>query len=94
MLGKFPTLQSMAGHAIVAEHSYFLMQHGHHLWGEVLSLAVEEYNNSNVQPAISKAVKAAFHDHSGDMHSFCEAIIEIIIEHRMSNKLLMEPEAQ
>ncbi|KIO04168.1 hypothetical protein M404DRAFT_1000685, partial [Pisolithus tinctorius Marx 270] len=64
------------------------MQHGHHLWQQVLSLAVEEYNNSNIWSIISKAVKAAFHDHNGDMHSLCEAIIKIIIQHRMSNKLL------
>ncbi|KIO06338.1 hypothetical protein M404DRAFT_998970, partial [Pisolithus tinctorius Marx 270] len=59
------------------------MQHGQHLWQEVLSLGVEEYNSSNIQTAISKAVKAAFHDHDGNMHDLCDAIIKIIIEHRM-----------
>ncbi|KAI6143233.1 hypothetical protein BKA82DRAFT_857564 [Pisolithus tinctorius] len=98
LFGKFLTLQSMAEHAIgcllVAEHSYFLMQHEHHLWQEVLSLAVEEYNSSNMQTTISEAVKAAFHDHDHDIHGLCEAIIKIIIKYRMSNKLLMEPEGQ
>ncbi|KAI6143269.1 hypothetical protein BKA82DRAFT_1000685, partial [Pisolithus tinctorius] len=67
------------------------MQHGYHLWQEVLSLAVEEYNSSNMQTTISEAVKAALHDHNGDMHGLCEAIIKIIIQYCMmfpANKLL------
>ncbi|KAI6139504.1 hypothetical protein BKA82DRAFT_4364602 [Pisolithus tinctorius] len=98
LLGKLPTLQSMAEHAIgcllVAELSYFLMQHGQPLWQEALSLGVEEYNRSNIQTAISKAVKAAFHDHNGYMHGLCDAIFKIIVEHHMSNKLLMKPTGQ
>ncbi|KIO04273.1 hypothetical protein M404DRAFT_557917 [Pisolithus tinctorius Marx 270] len=92
LLGRFPSLQSMAEHAIgcllVAEHSYFLMQQGQHLWQEVLSLSVEEYNRSKIQAAISNAVKAAFHDHKGDMDGLCDAIIKITTEHHMSNMLL------
>ncbi|KAI6002472.1 hypothetical protein F5J12DRAFT_841247 [Pisolithus orientalis] len=69
---------------------------------EVLSLAVEEYNSSNMQTTISEAVKAALHDHNGDMHGLCEAIIKIIIQYLHvfcsemfpANKLLMKPEGQ
>lgn len=85
----------MAEHAIgcllVAEHSYFLMQCGNHVWKEVLPLAVEEYQTLNIQLAISKAVKAVFHDYDGDMDGLCESIIKVIVENRMSNKFLMEP---
>ncbi|KAI6144654.1 hypothetical protein BKA82DRAFT_4358429 [Pisolithus tinctorius] len=98
LLGKFPTLQSMVEHAIgcllVAEHSYFSMQQGHHLWQEVLTLAAKEYENPSIHMAISTAVKAAVHDHSSDMDGLCEAIINIIIKYRMSNKLLMESAGQ
>ncbi|KAI6100741.1 hypothetical protein EV401DRAFT_1894462 [Pisolithus croceorrhizus] len=97
LLGKFPTVQSIAEHAIgcllVAEHSYFLMQCGNHTWEEVLALAVEEYQTSNIQPAISKAVKAAFYDCNGNMDSLCEGVIKVVVENRMSNKLLMRPVA-
>ncbi|KAI6151655.1 hypothetical protein BKA82DRAFT_2886212 [Pisolithus tinctorius] len=93
LLGKLPTVHSIAEYAIgcllVAEHSYFLMQHGHHVWQEVLSLAVEEYKSSNIQTAISNIVKTVFHDHDGDMDSLCDAIIKVIMENRMSNKLLI-----
>ncbi|KAI6099170.1 hypothetical protein F5141DRAFT_1066739 [Pisolithus sp. B1] len=86
LLGKFPTLRSMVEHAIgcllVAEHSHFLMQHGHHVWKEVLSMAVEEYKTSNTQLAVSAAVKAVFCDYNGDMDGLCEAI-----------KLLIKPGA-
>ncbi|KAI6115722.1 hypothetical protein EV401DRAFT_54714 [Pisolithus croceorrhizus] len=98
LLGKFPTVQSMAEHAIgcllVAEYSYFLMQCEHNVWGEVLSLAVKEYTTSNIHIAVSKAVKAAFHEHNGDMHSLCGAIIKIVVENHMSNKFFMEPRGQ
>ncbi|KAI6112612.1 hypothetical protein F5141DRAFT_1063014 [Pisolithus sp. B1] len=97
LLGKFPTVQSIAEHAIgcllVAEHSYFLMQHGNHTWEEVLALAVEEYQTSNIQPAISKAVKAIFYDCNGNMDGLCEGVIKVVVENRMSNKLLMRPVA-
>ncbi|KAI6127152.1 hypothetical protein F5141DRAFT_1060750 [Pisolithus sp. B1] len=86
-LEEFPPVQLVAEHAIgcllVAEHSYFLMQHGHHVWMEVLSLAVEEYKTSNKQTTISKAVRRVFHEHGGNMDSLCEAIINIIIDNRM-----------
>ncbi|KAI6154463.1 hypothetical protein EDD17DRAFT_1630895 [Pisolithus thermaeus] len=93
-LEEFPPVQLVAEHAIgcllVAEHSYFLMQHGHHVWREVLSLAVEEYKTSNKQTTISTAVRRVFHEHGSNMDSLCEAIINIIIDNRMSNKLLMK----
>ncbi|KAI6046542.1 hypothetical protein EDC04DRAFT_2628204 [Pisolithus marmoratus] len=79
------------GCLIIAEHSYFLMQHGHHVWKEVLTLAVEEYAICNMQAVIAQAVKAVFHDHNDDMDNLCGAIIKVIIENRMSNKLLMGP---
>ncbi|KAI6107206.1 hypothetical protein EDD16DRAFT_1898926 [Pisolithus croceorrhizus] len=84
---------TLLGCLLVAEHSYFLMQHGNHLWGEVLALAVEEYQTSNIQPTISKAVKVVFHDCNGDMDGLCEGIIKVIAENCMSNKLLMRPVA-
>ncbi|KAI6132341.1 hypothetical protein EV401DRAFT_271137 [Pisolithus croceorrhizus] len=97
LLGKFPTVQSIAEHAIgcllVAEHSYFLMQHGNHTWKEVLALAVEEYKTSNIQPAMSKAVKAVFHDCNCNVDGLCEGIIKVVVENRISNKLLMRPAA-
>ncbi|KAI6123739.1 hypothetical protein EV401DRAFT_2069206 [Pisolithus croceorrhizus] len=112
LLGKFPTVQSIAEHAIgkslplpaehpltllgcllVAEHSYFLMQHGNHTWEEVLALAGEEYQTSNIQPAISKAVKAVFHDCNSDVDGLCEGIIKVVVENCISNKLLMRPVA-
>ncbi|KAI6100550.1 hypothetical protein F5141DRAFT_1066148 [Pisolithus sp. B1] len=87
LLGKFPTVQSMAEHAIgcllVAEHSYFLMQHGHHVWKEALSLALEEYRSSNTHLAVSSAVKAVFHDYNGDMDSLCASIIKVVVGNRM-----------
>ncbi|KAI6105232.1 hypothetical protein EDD16DRAFT_227388 [Pisolithus croceorrhizus] len=108
LLGKFPTVQSIAEHAIgngfllpveypltllgcllVAEHSYFLMQCGNHTWEEVLALAVEEYQTSNIQPAISKAVKAAFYDCNGNMDSLCEGVIKVVVENRMCKWLLL-----
>ncbi|KAI6011110.1 hypothetical protein EDC04DRAFT_2905656 [Pisolithus marmoratus] len=95
LFGQFPTVQSVAEHAIgcllVAEHSYFLMQYGQHTWKEVLSLAVEEYKISNIQNIVSNAVETVFHNYTGDMDALCEAIINVIIENRMSNKLLMKP---
>ncbi|KAI6097887.1 hypothetical protein F5141DRAFT_1067121 [Pisolithus sp. B1] len=97
LLGKFPTVQSIAEHAIgcllVAENSYFLMQHGNHTWKEVLPLAVGEYQTSNIQPAISKAVKAVFYDYNGNMDGLCEGIIKVVVENCMSNKFLMRPVA-
>ncbi|KAI6095625.1 hypothetical protein EDD16DRAFT_1701986 [Pisolithus croceorrhizus] len=97
LLGKFPTVQSMAEHAIgcllVAEHAYFLMQNGHAMWKEVLLLAVEEYKTSSIQLAVSKGVKAIFHDYNGNMNGLCQGIIKVVIENRMSNKLL-EPGAK
>lgn len=87
-------VEEAVGYLLVAEHSYFSMQQGNHLWKEALPLAVKEYKSSNMQVAITKAVKAALQDHSGDMDGLCEAIINIIIKYRMSNKLLMEPEGQ
>ncbi|KAI6096364.1 hypothetical protein F5141DRAFT_1067739 [Pisolithus sp. B1] len=109
LLGKFPTVQSIAEHAIgnslsllahhsltlegcllVAEQSYFLMQHKDHVWKEVLSLAVEAYETSNMQVSVSKDVKAVFHDYSGDMDGLCDGIMQVIVENCMSNKLLIE----
>ncbi|KAI6138132.1 hypothetical protein BKA82DRAFT_4021830 [Pisolithus tinctorius] len=62
---------------------------GQHLWQEVLSLSVEEYNRSKIQSAISNAVKAAFHDHKGDMDGLCDAIIKIVTEHACNVSELM-----
>ncbi|KAI6112891.1 hypothetical protein F5141DRAFT_1063214 [Pisolithus sp. B1] len=91
---KFPTVQSLVEHAIgcllVAEYSYFLMQHNDHVWKEVLSLAVEEYAASNKQDSVSMDVKAVLHDYSGDMDGLCDSIIKVTVNNRMSSKLLME----
>ncbi|KAI6114159.1 hypothetical protein F5141DRAFT_1062659 [Pisolithus sp. B1] len=84
---------TLLGCLLVAEHSYFLMQHGNHTWEEVLALAVEEYQTSNIQPAVSKAVKAIFYDCNGNMDGLCEGVIKVVVENRMSNKLLMRPVA-
>ncbi|KAI6112654.1 hypothetical protein F5141DRAFT_1063051 [Pisolithus sp. B1] len=67
--------------------------HGNHTWEEVLALAVEEYQTSNIQPAVSKAVKAIFYDCNGNMDGLCEGVIKVVVENRMSNKLLMRPVA-
>ncbi|KAI6146883.1 hypothetical protein BKA82DRAFT_2195135 [Pisolithus tinctorius] len=83
-------LLTFLGCLLVAELAYFVMQDGQHIWKDALSLAVEEYKTSNMQAAISKAVKAVFYEHNGDMDGLCKAIIEIIMKNRMSNKLLME----
>lgn len=97
LLGTSPTVQSIATHAIgcllVAEYSYFLMLHGNHLWKEVLPLAAEEYQTSDIQLAISEAVQAVFHDYNGDMDDLCEGIFKVVVENRMSNKLFMKPGA-
>ncbi|KAI6119166.1 hypothetical protein EDD16DRAFT_1706848 [Pisolithus croceorrhizus] len=97
LLGKLTTIHSIAEHAIgcllTAEYSYFLMQQGHHVWKEVLPLAVEEYKISKIQTVISEDVRAILHDLDGDMNGICEAIIRIIIKNHMSDKLLREKEA-
>ncbi|KAI5986746.1 hypothetical protein EDC04DRAFT_2614990 [Pisolithus marmoratus] len=89
LLRQSLTVQSIAEHAIgrgfllVAEYSYFLMQHGQNVWKQVLSLSVEEYKNSNTQTTISKAVKAVFHAYDGDMNGLCAAIVKVIMENCM-----------
>ncbi|KAI6116634.1 hypothetical protein EDD16DRAFT_1708297 [Pisolithus croceorrhizus] len=97
-VGKFQTVQSMVEHAIgcllVAELSFFLMEHKDHVWKEVLSLAVKEYKTSNMHVSVSKDVKAILHDYSGDMDGLCDSIIKVIVENRMTNKFLMESGAK
>ncbi|KAI6097086.1 hypothetical protein F5141DRAFT_1294913 [Pisolithus sp. B1] len=94
LLGKLTTVHSIAEHAIgcllAAEYSYFLMQQQHHVWKEVLPLAVEEYKISKIQTVISEDIKAILHVLDGNMNGICEAIIGIIIKNHMSNKLLRD----
>ncbi|KAI6125616.1 hypothetical protein EDD16DRAFT_425255 [Pisolithus croceorrhizus] len=78
----------ITGCLLVAEHSYFLMQHGHHDWKECLSVAVEEYKGSGVQTTVSQAIKDAVHYYSDDTLGLCEAVQQIIKDSRMSNKFL------
>ncbi|KAI5987070.1 hypothetical protein EDD15DRAFT_1508070 [Pisolithus albus] len=85
---KFPTVQSMIGHAIVCllvfEHAYFLMQQGSHDWKETLRVAVNKYKSSDTWTAISTAVKAAFQQHGNNGADLCEMILRVIEENRIS----------
>ncbi|KAI6016095.1 hypothetical protein PISMIDRAFT_688401 [Pisolithus microcarpus 441] len=89
ILGKFPTVQLMVGHAIgkallVFEHAYFLMQQGSGDWKETLRMAVNKYKSSDIQTAISTAVKAAFQQHGNNGADLCETILRVIEENKIS----------
>ncbi|KIK14742.1 hypothetical protein PISMIDRAFT_687711 [Pisolithus microcarpus 441] len=88
LLGKFSTVQSMVGHAIVCllvfEHAYFLKHQGSGDWGETLTMAVNKYRSSDIQTTISTAVKAAFQYQGNNGADLCETILKIIGENKIS----------
>ncbi|KAI6098926.1 hypothetical protein EV401DRAFT_1895067 [Pisolithus croceorrhizus] len=79
-VGEFQTIQSMIEHAIGKS---LLLPHKGHVWKEVLSLAVKEYEASNRHVSVSKDVKAMLQDYSGDMDGLCDSIITVIVENHM-----------
>ncbi|KAI6094028.1 hypothetical protein EV401DRAFT_2173830, partial [Pisolithus croceorrhizus] len=89
-LGKFPTLQSMVGHAIVCllvfEHAYFLMQQSSHGWEEALTMAVNRCKSAHIQTTISTAVKEAFQQKGNNVADLCETILRIIGENKILHK--------
>ncbi|KAI6125601.1 hypothetical protein EDD16DRAFT_1517076 [Pisolithus croceorrhizus] len=99
--GELQSIHGVVVHAVgcllIAEHSYFSMQHGHCGWQESVSLAVEEYEGSGVQTTISEAIEEAIQVHGDDVPGLCEAVLTIIKENRMcahpqispANKFLM-----
>ncbi|KIK20986.1 hypothetical protein PISMIDRAFT_681814, partial [Pisolithus microcarpus 441] len=87
LLGKFPTVQSMVGYAIVCllvfEHAYFLMQQGSGDWKETLTMAVNKCKSSDIQTAISTAVKVAFQQHGNNGAELYKTILKVIGENKI-----------
>ncbi|KAI5985051.1 hypothetical protein EDD15DRAFT_2304185 [Pisolithus albus] len=67
---------------LIFEHAYFLMQQGSGDWEETLKMAVNKYKISDVQTAISTAVKAAFQQHGSNGADLCETILRVIGENK------------
>ncbi|KIO12413.1 hypothetical protein M404DRAFT_993407 [Pisolithus tinctorius Marx 270] len=88
LFGKFPTAQSLVGHAVacllIFEHAYLFLQQGTHTWEKALELTMKKYKKSHTWPTISKAVKAAFQEHGKDVVGLYETIPKIIAENKMS----------
>ncbi|KAI6095055.1 hypothetical protein F5141DRAFT_1068714 [Pisolithus sp. B1] len=89
--GKFPTVQSMVGHAIVCllvfEHAYFLMQQGSGDWEDTLTMAVNKHKSAHIQATISTAVKEAFHQHGNNLADLCETALKIIGENKICESI-------
>ncbi|KAI6012927.1 hypothetical protein BKA83DRAFT_4365008 [Pisolithus microcarpus] len=69
---------------LIFEHAYFLMQQGSGDWKETLTMAVNKYKSSDIQTAISAAVKAAFQQHGNNGADLCETILRVIRENKIS----------
>ncbi|KAI6023120.1 hypothetical protein BKA83DRAFT_4273104 [Pisolithus microcarpus] len=78
----------MVGYAIVCllvfEHAYFLMQQGSGDWKETLTMAVNKCKSSDIQTAISTAVKVAFQQHGNNGAELYKTILKVIGENKIS----------
>ncbi|KAI5993252.1 hypothetical protein EDD15DRAFT_2267141 [Pisolithus albus] len=76
----------MVKHAIVCllvfEHAYILMQQGGGGWEETLTMAVKKCESSDIQTAISTAVKVAFKQHGNNGEDLHETILKVIGENK------------
>ncbi|KAL4076514.1 hypothetical protein V8B97DRAFT_1453741 [Scleroderma yunnanense] len=90
----FPSMdilsENSSGCVLILEYSYFYLQSNNSGGGPngVFASAVKEYQYSGTQATVCKALQEAIQVHGDDKAGLQKAIINIILDFRMSKKLL------
>ncbi|KAL4076516.1 hypothetical protein V8B97DRAFT_1454226 [Scleroderma yunnanense] len=77
------------GCLLVLEYSYFHLESDDGDTNSVFASAVKEYQDSGTQVAVCKALQKAIKVHGDDKAGLQRAIINIVLDSRMSKKLLI-----
>ncbi|KAI6106839.1 hypothetical protein EDD17DRAFT_1761951 [Pisolithus thermaeus] len=87
------TTQSIAEHGVrcllIFEYCYFLLQNERSpVEQDVIPVAIKEYKGFNVAATVHQAVETAVQQHGQNVDELCQALLQVVLENRMSWRLL------